>query len=73
MLKIKDSVNLKELEKYGFKVEQYCISKDLYKGNEHINIYQDDKQIDISLDGWETNNLDTLYDLIQDGLVEKVK
>lgn len=73
MLKIKDNTDLKELEKYGFKEEKICMSKDLYKGYEHINIYQDDRQIDISLDGWETNNLDILYDLIKDDLVEKVE
>lgn len=73
MLKIKDNIDLKELEKYGFKEEKICMSKDLYQGYEDINIYQDDRQIDISLDGWETNNLDILYDLIKDDLVEKVE
>lgn len=73
MLKIKNNVDLKELEKYGFKEEKICMSKDLYQRYEYINIYQDDRQIDIELDGWETNNLDILYDLIKDDLVEKVE
>lgn len=73
MLKIKDNIDLKKLEKYGFKEEKICMSKDLYQRYEYINIYQDDRQIDIELDGWETNNLDILYDLIKDDLVEKVE
>lgn len=73
MLKIKDNIDLKELEKYGFKEEKIFMSKDLYQRYEYINIYQDDRQIDIELDGWETNNLDILYDLIKDDLVEKVE
>lgn len=76
MLKIKDSVDLKELEKFGFvcfNQEQQNYEKKLSKkyDNEEINIYG--KEINISLDGWETRDLDTLYDLIKADMVEKVE
>jgi hypothetical protein len=75
MLKIKDNVDLKELEKFGFKCfneekQFYDIKLCERYDTEEINIYN--REINISLDGWETNNLDLLYDLIKDDLVEKV-
>ena len=76
MLKIKDNIDLKELEKfklrrdYGGVYDASLSSR--YPNQEQINIYVDDREITIDLDGWETNNLDILYDLIQAGLVEKV-
>ena len=70
MLKIKDNVDLKELEKYGFKKKYYY--------NAYVLESEDNKQ-DLVFD-YETRKLrfcnwgyDTLYDLIKDGLVEKVK
>ena len=74
MLKIKDNVDVKELEKFGFNCyseEKQLYDKQLYDDIEEINIYKD-KEICIALDGWETNRLDTLYDLIKADLVEKV-
>lgn len=82
MLKIKDNVDLKELENFGFK---YIVEK--YKSYIYINKFI---EIDIFLDlenecenkvlfmltnQYNRNyaNLDILYDLIQAGLVEKVK
>ena len=75
MLKIKDNVDLKELEKYGFnknsnfpdgwamvktyKRGKYC-QEDIYVWNDKI----------IQVNAIELN--DTLYDLIKDGLVEKI-
>ena len=92
-LRIKDNVDLKELEKFGFrntKQDTYCkkIPNDNYKNfitnivvnpvgtyfqNEIIvEIYDIDNSNEISdIDiGIKT---DTLYDLIQAGLVEKVE
>ena len=73
MLKIKDSVNLKELKKFGFtkrpdnrywflpKVSNNCyIIIPIYSRIINVTILNDE----------ETSNL--LYDLIQAGLVEKV-
>ena len=66
MLKIKDNVNLKELEKYGFDLEQ---TKD-----EFDQIYGFDKDSKIIILPWNNQNtaLDTLYDLIKADLIEKV-
>ena len=78
MLKIKDDVDLKELEKFGFEVAQTLEGKttELYDGKyTYIELYDD-------IDGiWDTREiyvtgsayLDTIYDLIQSGLVEKVE
>ena len=64
MLKIKDSVNLKELEKFGFELET-----DDFNGEklvtEGLTIWYIDREV------WGTN-LDLLFDLIKAGLVEKV-
>ena len=75
MLKIKDNVDLKELEKFGFKSNCY---------NKYEKSMIDDKRmwlmvaaysksIFIECEDEETNDdLDTLYDLIKADLVEKV-
>lgn len=77
MLKIKDNVDLKELQKYGW----------TYYTDKTCNYYgcclKTDKQIDWFINGgryismFEKNNksafdLDTIYDLIKADLVEKV-
>lgn len=76
MLKIKDNVDLKELEKYGFIKERYNV---LYLFEENsftrIRIEIETRRIgfynsaDIIV---EKEILDKLYDLIKDGLVEKI-
>ena len=76
MLKIKNNVDLKELEKFGFtkREDGYWVKK-VYLGNadDDKNFYQiseETRKIELTrLDG-ELD--DTLYDLIQAGLVEKV-
>lgn len=74
MLKIKDNVDLKELEKFGFDLKMnleddndqiYCFDSKLMFGK--IN-----KEIIIPMFSEETA-LDTLYDLIKADLVEKVE
>ena len=73
MLKIKDNIDLKELEKFGFIFYHYVDKHDYY-------VFPDSKDTELSV-FIETrqiyaesylNNLDKLYDLIQAGLVEKV-
>lgn len=78
MLKIRDDVDLKELEKFGFKPKYYCgekvYEKFLKKGvfyKEYIIIWFADREIQITNNGQVL--LDILYDLIQAGLVEKVE
>lgn len=70
MLRIKDNVDLKELEKFEFKEEQGFLQKDA----KHITYYinKDTRIIEIWADDcYEVVLDDTLYDLIQTGLVEK--
>lgn len=71
MLKIKDNVDLKELEKFGFKKdeeEQYIVEdKDMFIGSE-------DDERELVLDfGFNNENIYILYDMIQAGLVEKIE
>lgn len=77
MLKIKDNVDLKELEKFGFIKTQphaytdywhYYFSLD---GVSEITI-DNGREIIIKIDESTFLNLDILYDLIQAGLVGKV-
>lgn len=77
MLKIKDEVDLKELEKFGFLDRDdttYVKKVYLHNDADDKNFYVIDKKsriIDLArLDG-ELD--DTLYDLIQAGLVQKVE
>jgi len=78
MLKIKDNVDLKELEKFGFKYDSYFRDRE---GNDclaycFLTVSPCDRTIEIS-SGADTINSDyeieKLFDLIQAGLVEKVK
>ena len=81
MLKIKDNVDLKELLKFGFydslgiyqKVLEYTVDKIIWN-DVNLCVEKDTRIIRIS-NHIETDNynLDTLYDLIQAGLVERVK
>ena len=71
MLKIKDNVDLKELEKYGFKYEKYYEYGKYYllRRNGKVIIRIVERKLKL-----HSNNktYSTLYDLIKDGLVEKV-
>lgn len=79
MLKIKDFVDLKELEKYGFKyfingcgTTGYSVKTNY--GNYTI-IEKDKEHLGITI--WERRlptgiNEELLYDLIKDGLIERV-
>ena len=77
MLKIKDGVDLKELEKFGFFKGNACYKCRL--DCEFTCEVLNNRCIDIDYDGSENyeyqnwvSNLDVLFDLIQAGLVEKV-
>jgi len=83
MLKIKDNVDLKEFEKFGFKrmkKHYYRCKRNSYsKELEHGYIEIDSNTRWISQDGIsflridEIEYQDTLYDLIKADLVEKVE
>ena len=81
MLKIKDNVDLKELEKYGFikgtfgyiKVlneEDYSIEVSIEKEFGEAIIYIKNDYYDCD---YKCNVPEVIYDLIKDGLVEKVE
>ncbi len=78
MLKIKDSVDLIQLENFGFEYTTYCYDKE---GNNcliycFLTISPCDRTIEI-ISGVDVINgeyeLEKLFDLIQAGLVEKVE
>lgn len=78
MLKIKDNVDLKELEKFGFKKYGGVHTYDLYENYGDcvsIQVAPENKIIDMSINYEDgiIDNLDIIYDLIQAGLVEKVE
>lgn len=83
MLKIKDNIELKELEKFGFENNynnKYLIKsyKNGFSQDDYMSISKEDKTIRIGhyQDEHGATNIikidDILYDLIQAGLVEKV-
>ena len=87
MLKVKDNVDLKELEKYGIR-KGYHLETPYEKGDEReeLSIDSETRIINVGIVlWWDYNNYygavktysfrggeDILYDLIKDGLVEKV-
>ncbi len=84
MLKIKDNVDLKELEKFGFKFEKehglfsdrYIIYFDcdqtIQISKSNRKIYTEDISGSYSFGAIVDEALTILYDLIQAGLVEKI-
>ena len=80
MLKIKDNVDLKELERFGFRNVSY--KNYVYTPKNDIDINEiwvdgDTKKIHIidcdrDVGHIVNENLDKLFELIQNGLVEKV-
>ena len=79
MLKIKEDVDLKELEKFGFEFDKYDYYYDFrpYKENDgsYLLIRKDTREL--YTDYVELEHIgkavSILYDLIQAGLVEKVE
>lgn len=80
MLKIKDSVDLKELEKYGFYNQKPCL--EYYFKEIRIDTYDliqytiatKNRIIQINTyDGYDEPLDNTIYDLIKADLVEKVE
>ena len=70
MLKIKDDVDLKELEKFGIKKVQGDFVG--LKGQIYCGIGERIYIVGYSIESYSEDDLDTLYDLIQAGLIEKV-
>ena len=74
MLKIKNNIDLKELEKFGFNIEENTADEwdQLYCFDSGLMFDKDDKEIIVPLFD-EGSPLNTLYDLIKADLVEKVE
>ena len=76
MLKIKDYIDFKELEKFGFveKANSIGIEKNVLSEEDGFSgfvIYYDDRIIrNFSC---ENNSIDIIFDLVQAGLVEKTE
>ena len=80
MLKIKDNVDLKALEKYEFEYYRMIYVKEIVRGEQEllekktIYISEQDRKIAIKNGLFNIDiELDTIYDLIKAGLVEKVE
>ena len=80
MLKIKDNVDLKELEKFGFKLygenfESYIVNIEdkQYHNKAILNVAPVSRKISIDTTStYIKDKLDILYDLIKADLVEKI-
>ena len=73
MLRIKESVNLKELEKFGLKYKKVEDDFEMYEWIsertdrfEYVDVYIWNREITVG------NANDVLFDMIQAGLVEKI-
>lgn len=73
MLKIRDDIDLEELKKFGFTLndDEWYFAK-LYDANIYVKPISR-KVIIRSYDRHEIENIDIIYDLIQEGLIEKVE
>lgn len=73
MLKIRDDIDLEELKKFGFTLnDDEWYFADLYNANIYVKPISR-KVIIRSYDRHEIENIDIIYDLIQEGLIEKVE
>ncbi len=74
MLKIKDEVNLKDLESFGFIYRANLLYKPSYKDKDLVDIMinQDTREVNCSGLLGRSEKLDSLYDLIKADLVEKI-
>jgi len=75
MLKIKESIDLKELEKFGFIFRANLFYKPSKKDRDLVDvlIHQESKIIDCSGILGHNEKLDTLYDLIKADMIEKIE
>lgn len=75
MLKIRDEIDLKELEKFGFIFRANLFYKPSKKDRDLVDvlIHQESKIIDCSGILGHNEKLDIIYDLIKADMVEKVE
>lgn len=77
MLKIKDNIDLKELEKYGFKLDDFpdIFFRYTYRSganNLNVNEFRELSVFPTHYDRLDVGIMNKLYDLIKANLVEKV-
>lgn len=73
MLKIRDDIDLEELKKFGFTLnDDEWYFANLYNADIYVKPISR-KVIIRSYDRHEIENTDIIYDLIQEGLIEKVE
>lgn len=73
MLKIKDDFDLKELEKFGYKLIPNKWGSNYYS-NKYIFVFTEDRKICFSvMDSLIHKAEDSLFDLIENNLVKKVE
>lgn len=71
MLKIRDDVDLKELEKFGFRKKKFFYELNyVQEGFNGFIVDLDNRQIS-NYSGVDSDSIDTIYDLIKAGLVVK--
>lgn len=68
MLRLKEEIEWEKLKKYDF--EEDTRTWTYWDGVRKIIIYKKDRRV--SLNGMNRNSIDILYELIHDGLIEKV-
>lgn len=75
MLKIKESVDLKELEKFGFEKANEPNEHVIYikKYSHNLIYFYDDKEMYFEIDEYDEDIVNVLYDLIKADMVEKVE
>jgi uncharacterized membrane protein YfhO len=74
MLKIKDNVDLKKLEKFGFEKnsdDEYQLTMKNHDVRTII-VVEDERTIYLQAMGYVVQDIDILYDLIKADLVEKI-
>lgn len=77
-IKIKDKIDLKELEKFGFIETSNMYTKPVFTDDKRIVVDKNSRRYGIDFNDCYTAKdieiwTDTLYNLIQVGFVEKVK
>ena len=75
MLKIIESIDLKELENFGFIFREKFLYKPIYKDKDfvYISINRETREVNCTGILGRSEKLDCLYDLIKAGIIEKVE
>ena len=75
-MRVRDDFNLKDLDKYGFNCSDDLDNDEGYIWNEEANISICVEDRSVFVYGWDEDtyqDLSVLYDMFQDGVLEKFK